>query len=433
MSSVLLAAVRSLPLKGLRLLTGLEVGAPGWDVSAPGPDPSTGWGAPTVGTPIFAAAAAATRRCCWPTQVAAIRVPNGPIVRTERAAGLPFGLRAAVYRQTDIGEGSGAPVALNAAGQAIPSGSAGIVDSPTLRWKGRAPPGCGGSTSRAGPTTIRSARCCQLRHAGRARSRGSRGLQPVAGAVATAVVANPGILGRGFLACVDAGFEVGRVQTSATVLLDARDPGTMPAPLPGTTLLRGHAGIVAGKPAAPADGALLYAALYDEMASSLGAWATRGWSSRARARSRSASPCCAGCASARPKRAPNRSRHADHPASSTRSSSGRSPDCARQHSRAVCAALRHALHDRDVLHRRDWTLQAHVWLATSVGHGLAAAQLRPVRGASATYVARSYGPGDRFDGVWHRIGKVWLIVEGGRSVAQDIAVSKALTVKAGPG
>jgi hypothetical protein len=42
-------------------------------------------------------------------------------------------------------------------------------------------------------------------------------------------------------------------------------------------------------------------------------------------------------------------------------------------------------------------------------------------------------PSDAFDGIWHRIGGVWLIVQDGRSVAQDIAVSKALTVKAGPG
>src|SRR6185312_2808492 len=34
-SSVLLAAVRSLPLDGLRLRPSLEVGAPGWDASGP--------------------------------------------------------------------------------------------------------------------------------------------------------------------------------------------------------------------------------------------------------------------------------------------------------------------------------------------------------------------------------------------------------------
>ena len=36
-----------------------------------------------------------------------------------------------------------------------------------------------------------------------------------------------------------------------------------------------------------------------------------------------------------------------------------------------------------------------------------------------------------FDGVWHRVGNVWLIVEGGRSVAEDITVSEALTVRTG--
>src|SRR6185437_15712583 len=93
-SSVLLAAVRSLPLKGLRLLPSLEVGAPGWDVSVPGPDPGSGFGAPTVGMPIFAGGGGSGggQVLLAAPEVAAIRVPDGPTVRTERAAALAFGL-----------------------------------------------------------------------------------------------------------------------------------------------------------------------------------------------------------------------------------------------------------------------------------------------------------------------------------------------------
>jgi hypothetical protein len=431
-SSVLLAAVRSLPLKGLRLLPSLEVGAPGWDVSVPGPDPSTGFGAPTVGMPIFAGGGGSGdgQVLLAAPEVAAIRVPNGPTVRTERAAALPFGLRAAVYRQTDIGAGSVAPVALNAAGHAIASGSAGIVDSPTLRWETpgdnwlRALSLKSGNHYWVGPVLPAPPRgACSIE--------GGRGLQPVAGEVVTAVVANPGILGRGFVACVDAGFLVGGVQTRATVLLDARDPGTMPGSLSGTTPLRGHRGIVAGKSAAPADGPLFYAALSDDgiVARRVGdAWlvvqSTGSLTQRITVLRRLRIGPIETRTQPVPAGGPSGEQYAivQRPLAGLREAAQIAPFAPRCFTLCTIATF----------FIGHWTLQAHVWLASIVGHGLAPARLHAVPGVAATYVADA-GPPDRLDSVWHRIGKVWLIVDDGRSVQQDITVSKTLTVRPGSG
>ena len=365
-------------------------------------------------------------------EVAAIRLSDGPTVRSVGGAALPFGLRAAAYRATTLAEGSGALVALNAAGHVISTGSAGVADSPTLRWEtpGAAPWFSGAISSESGNVWIGRVRSAQPR--GACSIEGGPGLQPLAGAVVTAAVANPGILGRGFLACADAAFEVGGVQMIASVVLDARDPGARPARLPRTTQVRGHPGVVEEQPIGPSGGPLLFSDGYDGglAARRVGdAWLVVQSTGSATQRIAVLSRLHIGPIDARtqpvPADGPSGEQYAivQRPLAGLREATQIAPEpppCL-----TLCTEATFFI--------GDWTLHAHVWLVDSVGHGrgLAPARLRAVPHVADTYIA--YAPRGTFDGVWHRIGKAWLTVEDGRSVAQDITVSEALTVRTGPG
>lgn len=71
--------------------------------------------------------------------------------------------------------------------------------------------------------------------------------------VVTSIHGYPGIIGRAFLSCADTEYYLDNWPLDAGVLLDARHPGTRPAPLPDMKAVPRHPGVFA----APGDGGML--------------------------------------------------------------------------------------------------------------------------------------------------------------------------------
>ncbi len=240
LSSALLASEQSLPLDGLTLVPSLLVGFPGWDVSGP---INGGGGGATVGSPIFAGGAVGrTLYEITVPAVAAIHVVGGPTIRTARAPGLPYGFRAAAF--TLPHPATGTLVALDAAGHPIPGSRADVLPSRTLRWAlpGGAPwfaLSFAFSRPADGPVLHSPPLgACSIA------SRPGSAVRAQAGIVATTIVANPGLIGSGFLACADAAYTVGEAHAIAAVVLDAKHPGAGPAPIPSAVPLPDHPGVV---------------------------------------------------------------------------------------------------------------------------------------------------------------------------------------------
>jgi hypothetical protein len=161
--------------------------------------------------------------------VSAVSPPGGGAsVPTRAQAGLPYGLRAAfVEIPGDEPPGEHRTLTpLAAGGQPI----AGLPPTST-------PPGYGlQSRSWQRPAHPPRGQC------GLSAS-SLPGLTAESGRVVTRLAPVTGLIGRPFLSCADTEYELGSSPLDAGVVLDATHPGTAPAPLPGMTGLRGHAGV----------------------------------------------------------------------------------------------------------------------------------------------------------------------------------------------
>ncbi|HEY3829480.1 MAG TPA: hypothetical protein VGL57_09815 [Solirubrobacteraceae bacterium] len=184
---------------------------------------------PALGSPLFAPSSERGPGLWYvlsAPRVAAVRVANGPTVLTRADARLPYGFRAAVFELSARAFAHGAPrvTALDSAGQAIPGSfyeapprePARYWQSPQRELQGRC------------PLTAR---------------RGS-GVRPGLGEVLTAIVPDPGIIGHGYLSCVEVGFRFHHVWLTAAVLLDAKHPGELPAALPDMHPVPGAPGVL---------------------------------------------------------------------------------------------------------------------------------------------------------------------------------------------
>ena len=188
--------------------------------------------APAVGAPMFGArdggiGAAGLSYVFTAPQVAAVRVTDGPTILTRLDPRLPFGFRAAVFSLPErLLRGPGVALsALDSTGHAIPGDAyAEPVTEATRSWRVPSPPASG---------------ACSL-----APRRGS----PVvleSGSVLSAAIGDPGILGHAFLPCLDVSFALHGTRFAAAVLLDAKQPGQVPAELPDMQSVAGHPGIFA--------------------------------------------------------------------------------------------------------------------------------------------------------------------------------------------
>jgi hypothetical protein len=197
--------------------------------------------APAVGAPMFGAAdggigGASLSYVFTAPQVAAVRVAGGPTILTRPDPRLPFGFRAAVFSpRTRFSHAAGVTLsaygagvalsALDSSGQVIPGDAyVGPVTEATRSWRAPNPPAAGACSisSRPGaPVVLQS------------------------GSVLSEAVGDPGIIGYAFLPCLTTSFTFDGTRFAAAVLLDAKQPGQLPADLPDMQPLAGHPGVFA--------------------------------------------------------------------------------------------------------------------------------------------------------------------------------------------
>jgi hypothetical protein len=186
----------------------------------------TGGGLPVVGAPLFAGEHVESGRFSYvltAPEVAAVRLSNRRVILTRTDPRLPFGIRAAVFVSPPHGPNT--VTALDAAGRPIRYVHTFAPPEPTTFW--RRPQ----SVAR-GSCSITAAR--------------NSGLQADWGHVVTTILADPQILGRAFLSCIDTWYYLHGSPNDAmdaAVLVDATHPGAPPAPLPEMTPVPGHPGI----------------------------------------------------------------------------------------------------------------------------------------------------------------------------------------------
>jgi hypothetical protein len=196
---------------------------------------------PAVGAPMFGArdggiGGASLSYVFTGPQVAAVRVAGGPTVLTRPDPRLPFGFRAAVFSpRTRYSKRAGVELsaygagvalsALDSAGQVIPGNAyVGTVTEATRSWRAPNPPAAGAcsiSQRRGAPVVLQS------------------------GSVLSEAVGDPGIVGHAFLPCLTTSFTFDGTRFAAAILLDAKQPGRLPAPLPDMQPLAGHPGVFA--------------------------------------------------------------------------------------------------------------------------------------------------------------------------------------------
>lgn len=163
-------------------------------------------------------------------QVAAVRIAKGPTVLTRGGQGLPYGFRAAVFQvgpQDTPHDGPLKVTPLDASQKPVPTaGQQGIPQEQASYWSGRRPPAKGACSISAKPGS---------------------GMRITKGAVVTRVIADRGIIGHAFLSCEDVQLAGPHVEglPFASVLLDARRPGSRPAALPYQRPVPGHPGLYA--------------------------------------------------------------------------------------------------------------------------------------------------------------------------------------------
>lgn len=177
--------------------------------------------------------------------VAAMRVAHLGTFRAEPAPGLPPGAKQIVFYRPPGSRGSVlAPglsprilqgfeharqgpalteTLLDASGRMIPVGKSPTFQLPNSYWQWpQAPPVQG--------------RC--------AISSSLTGTHTAWGMVATKIAGDPNIATPGWLSCLDTWFSAGGTSYEAAILLDAKSPGSTPAPLWGAIPVPGHPGIV---------------------------------------------------------------------------------------------------------------------------------------------------------------------------------------------
>ena len=223
------------------LVPALQAGDGGWCVTLGHPDGCKAglvekgpilvesWSAQAVGSSMWTAEASAITE----PSVAAVSLERSRFL-TRRAPQLPDHLRALVVRKT-FTRSEGSPTAqrlpprlrpLSASGRPIPQHGGGgeplLYSLPVETW--RAPGG-------PPPSAI-----CQIRATGPTPLFAAEG-----GSVVTRLVPGPTALGNPFVSCASTRYNDALLR--ASVLLDARHPGSTPAALPGMLPLRGHPGI----------------------------------------------------------------------------------------------------------------------------------------------------------------------------------------------
>jgi hypothetical protein len=161
-------------------------------------------------------------------EATSVTVPGAPPIPTISQPRLPFGLRAATVEIPGAQLFEGFPLrsftVIGESGQALPDPRAelGSLSVQTKFWKRPQTP----------PPGI-----CQLstRHAGLIAARGN---------VALEAAGQKGILGQGFLSCIDTEYSFGHSFLHATLLLNGASPGSRPAPLPNMKPLADHRDVV---------------------------------------------------------------------------------------------------------------------------------------------------------------------------------------------
>jgi hypothetical protein len=207
-------------------------------------------------------------------QVAAVRVSPTLTILTRPEPRLPDGYRVAVgFPQLQHGDSLRAigdshkrlsasiralgaffaPVALAGNGRELArrhlSGGQPWVPDPTASW-GRNPHALGtpGALAHLDHRYSRIFRNLPLRRppAGPCAIDSSRlpGAQQQLGHVVLRVRPVPQVIGRAYLSCIDTEITYRRWALDAALLLDAHHPGVLPAPLPGSTPVPGHPGVV---------------------------------------------------------------------------------------------------------------------------------------------------------------------------------------------
>ncbi len=186
-------------------------------------------GAPALGAPLFAADSGRGNGISYvltAPDVAAVRVAGRQIVLTRGSRELPYGYRAAVFESHHSEFPSTGPLrltALDADGNVIPGGAyQGPPQEQTATWSSSDTPPRGACSIGASPRS---------------------GMHVDGGAVVTRLIADPGIIGRAFLSCEQVALSIGGERALATLLLDAKHPGTPPGQLPDVRPLQGRPGL----------------------------------------------------------------------------------------------------------------------------------------------------------------------------------------------
>ena len=188
-------------------------------------------GTAAVGSPIFAADGGSGPGLHFfftAPDVTAVTLANRLRVLTRPDPGLPYGFRAAVFNLPSGTNIESVPIrpgevnALDASGQLIPGGESNITAmTRTVSW-------ISGQPDKTGRCSIRA--------------RLGSGLKELAGTAVRSITGDPGIIGHAFLSCVEAGFSAHHAMLDAAVLLDARRPGSPPAPIVGVHAVPGEPG-----------------------------------------------------------------------------------------------------------------------------------------------------------------------------------------------
>jgi hypothetical protein len=237
----------------------------------------------------------------------------------------------------------------------------------------------------------------------------------------TSIASDPAIIGHAFLDCSDTLYTGRDGQILATVLLDATDPGSTPAALPGAKPLTGHPGVVAIPHGGPF---LLGSNAYARR--DRGAWLIVSGSGHAiRALNEltianidlhppqitTTGPTGVACAIAyqpiagllETTQAPWR---------------GPPPRWGPNPRLYPCTAVAFYLH--------NWPLEARVFAPIAEPGTPHRPKLHPIPGHPGDYAvaANGYtGPG-----IWRRYGRTWLTITGGRGKQQQITLINHLTV-----
>lgn len=189
---------------------------------------------PAVGSPLFAPDGSRGEGLWYvlsAPQVAAVRVAGGPTVLTRSDPRLPYGYRAAVFKLPQGAVRRGLPqlTALDRNGRPIPGGMhAQPPREPLASW--------------SDPRRRVSAACSIDAVPG-------SGVALGAGSALTAIAPDPRIIGRAFLSCSAVLLRSPKPQSPsgpppfAALVLDAKRPGSPPAPFPGMRALPSKPGL----------------------------------------------------------------------------------------------------------------------------------------------------------------------------------------------